>query len=171
VDSVVITTARAKQIADIPRIERAAAALFAEADLPQHIRHRVTAAADLRHAMDDDRLWVAILNGRRTIGYAMADIVDDEAYLTEVDVLPEFGRRGIGTQLVNTVVKWAASSGFDTLALITFRHLPWNAPFYEKLGFSCIDPAEHGPELSGLIEEEQQIGIDTANRVAMQIIL
>jgi hypothetical protein len=67
------------------------------------------------------------------------------------------------------VADWARTSGFSALLLITFQHLPWNAPFYEKLGFSAMDPAERGPGLEGLILEEQQIGIDTSKRVAMRM--
>jgi GNAT superfamily N-acetyltransferase len=103
------------------------------------------------------------------VGFAMAEIVDRQAYLTELDVLPEFGRQGIGSRLVRAVEEWAKTSDFESLSLITFRHLPWNAPFYEKLGFSIINSAEHGPELAGLMEEERQVGVNMDNRVAMKL--
>ncbi len=168
-ESLVIDIARAEHLADIPGIELAGATLFAESDLPQRLRHRVTAAEDLQEALLSGRLWTAVLNGHKTVGFAMAETVDGQAYLTEVDVLPEYGRQGIGTKLVRTVAHWAGNNGFCTLSLITFHHLPWNAPFYEKIGFTLIDPMEHGPELAGLIQEERQVGIDTASRVAMKM--
>jgi len=58
---------------------------------------------------------------------------------------------------------------FTCLTLVTFRHLAWNAPFYEKLGFQGMDPSEHGRELASLIEEEHLIGINVANRIAMRL--
>lgn len=168
-DPITIEPARETHLADIPGIELAGATLFAEADLPQDIRYRVTAAADLRDAFNESRIWVAIHQSRQTVGFAMAEVVDRQAYLTEIDVLPAFSRRGTGTRLVRAVLEWARACKFDSLSLITFRHLPWNAPFYEKLGFSMVDSAEHGPELAGLMEEERQVGINMDNRVVMTL--
>ena len=168
-DPIAIELAREEHLAHIPGIELAGATLFAEADLPQEVRYRVTAVTDLRDAFNEGRIWVAIHGSRQTVGFAMAEIVDRQAYLTELDVLPEFGRQGIGSRLVRAVEAWAKTSDFESLSLITFRHLPWNAPFYEKLGFSIINSAEHGPELLGLMEEERQVGINMDNRVAMKL--
>ncbi len=168
-DPIAIELARQEHLADIPGIELAGATLFTEADLPQEVRYRVTGGTDLRHAFNEDRLWVATHQSGQAVGFAMAEVVDRQAYLTEIDVLPAFGRQGIGTRLVHAVVEWAGACDFDSLSLITFRHLPWNAPFYEKLGFSIVDFAEHGPELLGLMEEERQVGINMDNRVAMKL--
>ena len=168
--SVSIMPACERRLNSIPPIELAGATLYSEADLPLHVRHRVPDPADLRAAMHAGRLWVAALN-ERLVGFAMADVVDGQAYLVEVDVHPQYARRGIGSGLVNTVVAWARDTGFLTLSLVTFQHLPWNAPFYEKLGFSAMDPAEHGPGLARLILEENRIGIDTSKRIAMRMTL
>jgi len=164
-----IAPADTAHLGEIPRIELAAATLFSEADLPSAVRYKVTEPTDLREALQQNRLWVALTREDEIIGFSMADIVDDQAYLVEVDVLPDYSRQGIGTKLIGAVIQWARSQGFDTLWLVTFCHLPWNAPFYERLGFSVVDPAEHGAELASLIEEEAQVGIDIDNRVAMRI--
>lgn len=168
-DTILIAPAAAVHLEEIPTIELAAASMFAEADLPQNVRYKVTEPADLRTAMQEKRIWVAVVDERKTAGFAMTDIADGQAYLVEVDVLPEYSRKGIGTQLVGAAIAWARSQGLASLWLITFRHVPWNAPFYEKLGFSIVDPAEHGVELASLIEEEGQLGINTDNRVVMRI--
>jgi len=110
-------------------------------------------------------------DGDRTVGFAAASVVDGGGYLDELDVMPEFGRQGIGTGLVMTVVDWARARKFPCLTLITFRHLTWNAPFYEKLGFERMEPARYGRELAGLMEEESRIGINIANRIAMRMVL
>jgi GNAT superfamily N-acetyltransferase len=101
----------------------------------------------------------------------MADVVDSDAYIAEVGVTPEFGGRGIGTRLVEAAIAWARDQGFDAIRLVTFSHLPWNAPFYEKLGFSVVDRPEPGTELAGLMEEERRAGIEITNRVAMLLTL
>jgi GNAT superfamily N-acetyltransferase len=165
---VLIDKARERHLAAIPGIELAGVTLFSETDLPQHIRHRVTAIEDLREALEDGRLWTAC-EADHVVGFALADVVDGQAYLTEVDVLPDYGRQGIGSRLVETVVNWARDGGFSSLSLLTFRHLAWNAPFYEKLGFRPIAAAEHGPEIEGLMSDEADIGIDRSMRVAMRL--
>ena len=166
-----VTLAGKEHLAAIGPIETAAATLFSEADLPAAIRYRVTATDVLHEAQDDARIWVALADGGLPVGFAMATLVDNEAHLDELNVLPNYGRRGIGTELVNAVTCWARNNGFSALTLITFKHLPWNAAFYEKLGFVRLTAAELDGELAGLIAEEGKAGIDVNKRLAMQLVL
>jgi hypothetical protein len=57
------------------------------------------------------------------------------------------------------------------LGLVTFKHLPWNAPFYAKLGFIVMDAPEYGPGFSKLFDDEKRLGINIENRVAMRLML
>jgi len=166
--SVSVELAERRHLTEIPKIELASATMFPETDLPQTIRHRVTEIHDLQDALTHKRLWVAQHNDK-PIGFALAGIVDGVGYLDELAVVPNFARQGVGTRLVSSVVEWARASNFTCLTLVTFRHLAWNAPFYEKLGFQGMDPSEHGRELAGLIEEEHLIGINITNRIAMRL--
>lgn len=169
--SISILQPNREHITAIPGIEVAAATMFSEADLPLNLRHRVTAMADLRAANDKDQLWVAVTAKEKTVGFAAVDVMDNQACLEELDVLPEFGRRGIGTRLLQTVVDWARNAEHDSLLLVTFRHVPWNAPFYEKNGFKILHPTDYGPDIAGRIQEEVRAGINVRNRVAMQLLL
>ena len=166
-----VTLAGKEHLAAIGPIETAAATLFSEADLPADIRYRVTATDVLHEAQDDARIWVALADGDLPVGFAMATLVDNEAHLDELNVLPNYGRRGIGTELVKAVTRWARDDGFSVLTLITFKHLPWNAAFYENLGFVRLTAAELDGELAGLIAEEGKAGIDVNKRLAMQLVL
>jgi GNAT superfamily N-acetyltransferase len=166
-----VTLAGKEHLAAIGPIETAAATLFSEADLPTDIRYRVTATDILREAQDDARIWVALADGDLPVGFAMATLVDNEAHLDELNVMPNYGRRGIGTELVKAVTRWARDEGFSVLTLITFKHLPWNAAFYEKQGFVRLTAAELDGELAGLIAEEGKAGIDVNKRLAMQLVL
>jgi GNAT superfamily N-acetyltransferase len=168
VASISVRLAESQHLAEIPKIELAAATLFSEADLPESIRYKVTGRSDLQEGLGHERLWVALHEGT-PVGFALASVVDGVGYLDELSVRPEFGRQGVGTTLVSTVVDWARTEDFPCLTLVTFRHLAWNAPFYEKLGFRGLDSSEHGTELAGLIEEERLIGINIADRVAMRL--
>jgi GNAT superfamily N-acetyltransferase len=153
----------------IPAIELAASAMFSEADLPLEIRYRVSDAELLNEAQSDSRLWVALTDDRIPVGFAMADIVDGSAHLDEMDVVPEFGRQGIGTRLLKTIIKWARDNHFPMLTLVTFRHLPWNAPFYKKMGFESMAACEIGSGLAGLLQEEGNAGIDLHKRTCMKL--
>ena len=69
----------------------------------------------------------------------MGERLDDEAlHLEELDVLPGHGRQGIGTRLVRALCDGARGRGIAAVTLCTFRDVPWNAPFYERLGFRIL---------------------------------
>lgn len=164
-----IELASSEHLSAIPAIELAASAMFPEADLPLENRYCVTEDELLHEAQSAARLWVALTDDRTPVGFAMADIVDGGAHLDEMDVIPDFGRHGIGTRLVRTLVDWARSSDHQALTLITFRHLPWNAPFYEKMGFEAMASSELGEELASLLQQEGEAGIDMQRRICMKL--
>ncbi len=141
--------------------------MFSEADLPPEVRYAVTDAETLREALQVGQIWVATDLQETPVGFAMAALVDGNPHLDEMDVLPAHGRNGIGTRLVHTVIDWAASHGHDLLTLVTFRHLPWNAAFYARLGFETLLAGDVGPEIKELLEEERCAGINLENRVVM----
>ncbi|MCH8336023.1 MAG: GNAT family N-acetyltransferase [Proteobacteria bacterium] len=164
-----IELAESEHLSAIPAIELAASALFPEVDVPLENRYCVTEDELLREAQSDARLWVALTGDRIPVGFAMADFVDGGAHLDQMDVIPDFGRQGIGTHLVRTLIDWARSGDYPVITLITFRHLPWNAPFYEKLGFEAMASSELGAELAGLLKAEGEAGIDVRRRICMQL--
>lgn len=167
-DAYRIAPASPAHLPEIPKIEQAAASVFAAGDLPPALRYRVTDRELLRAAQRDGRLWVA-LAAAHPVGFALADVADGQAYLSEIDVHPEHARQGLGTRLVRAVVDWAAARPFAYVLLVTFRHLPWNAPFYERLGFVALPDDEVGPEVREFIDEEGAAGIDTAKRIVMRL--
>ena len=164
-----IKLAGSEHLSAIPAIELAASAMFAESDLPLEIRYLVSEDELLQEAQSEARLWVALTEDRTPVGFAMADIIDSRAHLDEMDVIPDFGRQGIGTRLVHTLIDWARSGNYPEITLITFRYLPWNAPFYEKMGFVSMEPSEIGEELTSLLHEEGEAGIDVRKRVCMKL--
>jgi GNAT superfamily N-acetyltransferase len=166
-----IVAATRRHLLDIPKLEQAAATMFPEDDLPAALRYLVTDRDTLRDAQREGRLWVAVDPQQGAAGFALAEVLDGEAYLDQIDVHPRHARRGIGTRLVNTVIGWAESREFSSISLITFRHLPWNARFYEKFGFVRLEPHELSRSMSQILEEEAQAGIDVAKRVGMRRIL
>ncbi len=164
-----IETAATEHLTAIPAIEQAAATLFAEADLPGELRYVVTNHAELLAAQRNRRLWVALNDDEHPVGFAMTDIVDGHAHLDEMDVHPSHARRGLGRRLLQRAISVARDDGHERMTLITFRHLPWNAPFYEKFGFSVLPGENLGPGIRLLLAEEREAGLNIDNRVAMQV--
>jgi len=101
------------------------------------------------------------------VGFACVEIVDGAAHLWQLAVLPSQGRRGRGTALVTAVCDWAEAHGFEAVTLTTFRDVPWNGPFYERLGFEVV--GEPGPGLAAIRLHERAVGDDGFGpRVAMR---
>ena len=118
----------------------------------------------------DAQAWVAVADGA-VCGYAIADVIDGNAHLEQVTVRPEFGRRGIGRQILDEVIAWARAQQFRSITLLTFRDVAWNGPYYARLGFVEIADAELGPELAALRTHEATLGLDVSSRMAMRLSL
>jgi GNAT superfamily N-acetyltransferase len=109
------------------------------------------------------------LAGNVPVGFARVEIIDARtAHLEEIDVCPAHGRRGLGTRLVTEVCEWAASAGYESVTLTTFRDVPWNGPFYERLGFRVVPGAELSAALRAIVEAEARRGLDPSRRVTME---
>jgi GNAT superfamily N-acetyltransferase len=166
--AVSITPASPADLPALAGIERAAARLFPPEDLAPALAETTVPAATLEEARASGRLFVARL-GDRPVGFLVACLLDGEPFIIELDVLPEHHRRGLGSALVRAIVGWAGARGLRGVTLTTFRHLPFNAPFYAKLGFVELPPAEQGPQLRARLAEEAEQGLDPAKRVAMRL--
>ena len=162
-----IEQASGEHLRFIPAIELAAASMFPEEDLPRSLRYRVTDNVVLRQACEARKLWVALTGDGQAVGYAMTDTMDGHAHLHEMDVHPSHARQGLGTRLLAAAMEKARLDEFSHISLVTFRHLPWNAPFYEKRGFSTLPLQKQGPQLRALLAEESDAGLNGLNRIAM----
>jgi len=165
-----IGVARSHELADLSRIELAAAAMFPPEYLAPELRERGLPPSFFEDASSEGRLWVArTVEPLAPIGFAAVILLDGSAHLHEIDVLPAHGRRGIGRALVLRVAQWARASGFASLTLSTFRQLPWNEPFYASLGFAEIADRDVGPQLRAAMAKEAEQGLDPSRRVAMRL--
>jgi GNAT superfamily N-acetyltransferase len=151
----------------IGAIELAAAQLLA-GHASDAALNEVTDLRELRSAQEQERLWV-VINGDVPVGFAHADVLETGvAHLQEVDVHPDHGRRGLGAQLVATVCGWARASNFESIVLTTFRDVPWNMPFYLKLGYEVVPPDEWSATIRSIVSDEHRRGLDLARRVVMR---
>ena len=142
-----IVLAEPNHVNALPAIERAAAALFDDSDLPPALRDETIAVEALLAAANQGHLWVAVLSTDEPVGFALVSTSGDTVHLEEMDVQPGHARQGIGTALVRTVCDWAREQGFAAVTLTTFRHLAWNVSFYARNGFVCLGDEEQTPAL------------------------
>jgi 4-diphosphocytidyl-2-C-methyl-D-erythritol kinase len=78
------------------------------------------APEDFAAALARGQLWVAAV-GAEVVGFACAELVDDAVHLDELDVLPAWGRRGIGQALVAAVVAYEAARGLPEALRVVMR--------------------------------------------------
>jgi GNAT superfamily N-acetyltransferase len=112
--------------------------------------------------------WVAVDELDRPVGYVVVDVVDGNAHIEQISVLPDHRGRGLGKDLLDAVQTWAIETGYPALTLTTFTHVPWNRPLYEHLGFVVVPEDELQPGLRRVREHESRIGLDPMWRVCMR---
>ena len=87
-------------------------------------------------------------------GYLWLAELEGQGHIEELAVTRAEGRRGLGGLLVATAEAWAGRRGARALTLTTFSEVPWNGPWYARLGFAAFEPAP-GSRLAGLLAEER----------------
>ena len=165
----VIRPATVDDVPEVQAVQIAAGERFRELDDP-----RIARTADappywtvgLEKACTEQRAWVAVDDAGSIIGFAVAWVVDGEGHLDELAVAPASGRRGVGRALVDQVVTWTDAQEFGSITLTTFRDVPWNAPYYEKLGFRVVSTLT--PALQALVDEQATWGLEPSLRVVMR---
>lgn len=164
-----IRLAVADDIPQLAAIERAAATIFPPGSIPDAIRDDAVPEELHREGMEKGDLFIAADALNRPVGYALMRFVDTLALLAQLDVHPDHGKQGLGTALIRHAAERARTLGFTALYLTTFTHVPWNAPFYTKLGFAALLPEKLPPAIRLILHAERAAGL--ANRTAMRLAL
>lgn len=162
-----ILQARPEHMAALPEIERAAADIYPEEVLPQGLRAQTSSIEDFESARRLGLLWVAVAADGSPVGFALAEDHGIDLHSDELDMHPAYQRRGIGRALVGAVCQAAWEAGHRGVTLTTYADIPWNAPWYERLGFRVVAPEEVSPERTATVQSETQSGFDPQLRVAM----
>jgi GNAT superfamily N-acetyltransferase len=169
IDEYTVGLASREHIRMLPEIERAAAALFPDDVLTPETRASTVPIEQLEAAHAEGRLWAALTKTGTPVGFAIAIRESETAFLREVDVHPAHQQKGLGRQLIKSVLAWAQAHQFSFVTLTTFEYVPWNAPFYSRLGFRKLAEHELSCDLLGRLQSERRQGL--RQRVAMQLTL
>jgi GNAT superfamily N-acetyltransferase len=168
VSAAAIRPPRRDELAALVAIERDAGALFITIGMPEIAYDDPGTVPELEPFRAAGHAWVAVDPDDRPIAYLISAVVDGCAHVEQVSVARAHGRRGLGAALVDHLGAVAAAEGRPAVTLTTFRDVPWNAPYYERLGFRVVAPADQGPELAALVAEEAERIPGDAPRVAMR---
>jgi len=167
-----IRPARPADAATLPAIERSAAELFrldpalawlADSDVPDATQHL--------QAVEQGHVWIAENTAGQLAGFLRAVEIDNQLHVEELSVSQHFQGRGIGRKLLLDVIEHARRQQLEAITLTTFRDLPWNAPFYQRMGFVPLNEVDAGPRLSAVLNDEIAHGLPGERRCAMRLML
>jgi GNAT superfamily N-acetyltransferase len=168
-----IRTARADELPVLVSIDDDAGTLYAEwgleLALPETHPFTVAERALWGGAIERGAVYLALDGAREPIGFAALVLLDGVAYLDQLSVRRRAMRRGVGRRLLEVAIHWARSQSQRALTLTTYRHLPFNRPFYERQGFLILPDAEVTPGLAHHLEEQRRYLPMPEQRVAMRL--
>ncbi|MFJ2478916.1 GNAT family N-acetyltransferase [Pseudomonas sp. NPDC087598] len=166
----IVRRASPADAAALPAIERSAAELFrrdpalawlADAEVPgveQHVQ-----------AIEEMCVWVVESAGQPLAGFLRALEIDNQLHIEELSVSQDFQGQGMGRALVLAVIEQARRMQLQAVTLTTFRDLPWNAPFYQRLGFAVLTRQDTPPHLLSALQSEIAHGFPGERRCAMRL--
>ncbi|KPF41085.1 GNAT family N-acetyltransferase [Rhizobium sp. AAP43] len=125
---------------------------------------------ELQHYLDHDFLLAACDSDGKVIGYCGGTVEENHLHIGEMDVHPTWQRKGIGRRLITTMIEDARTRGLKGATLTTDRYAPFNARFYESLGFRIVQGDTLSPRLHKVLEAEAEKGLDPCRRVAMMLV-
>ena len=162
-----IARAEPGQVEALCAIERAAMELFrGHRAWPFYARVTMPPEA-LRAGIERGLVWVARSDASgEPVGFVWLDVEGGaDIGVAEIDVLPAWGRRGIGAALLEHACAWAGAAGYRRITLGTLADVPWNAPFYARHGFTVVDKRD--PAFAVARERDRENGFPDDLRVFM----
>ncbi|MFC5436728.1 4-(cytidine 5'-diphospho)-2-C-methyl-D-erythritol kinase [Rhodanobacter umsongensis] len=121
----------------------------------------------LQQAISRGLVWVALNEACLPVGFVWLDTDAGGGVIgiADIDVLPDYGQRGIGAALLEHACAWARGAGYRRVDLGTLAEVPWNAPFYAKHGFAMVDKSD--PAFAYARERDRENGLPEHLRVFM----
>ncbi|MCU7729732.1 GNAT family N-acetyltransferase [Actinoplanes sp. KI2] len=163
-----IRPARDEDAASLVAIEEAAGRIFADVGMDFVAQDDPGTVEELLPYVRDGRAWVVDGPDGAPVAYLIAEWVDGNVHVEQVSVVPEYGRRGLGSALIEHVAGWARERGAPALTLTTYAEVAWNAPYYERLGFRRLADDELTPGLRRIRAAEAEHGLDRWPRLGMR---
>lgn len=162
-----IRYARAEDLPQLRGIEAAAGEAFRRVGMAAIAEDPPPALDTLTVYQQDGRVWVASDSADNPVAYLLLDVVDRFAHIAQVTVHPRCARRGLGRLLIEEAARWAGARGLHGLTLTTFEQVPWNAPYYRRLGFREVPESQWPVGMRQIVQSEREHGLAAWPRVVM----
>lgn len=143
----------------LPAIEQSAGQLFSTLEDLRWISESGVQSVEKHLAFINHKgHWVAINSDNEPVGFIMTTPLPESLFIHELSVSQDWQNRGIGKLLIQKIKDEAKIHKFDVVTLTTFRHVPWNAPYYQRLGFSILSESEIPHSLQEILNNEVESG-------------
>ena len=153
---------------DLPDIERSSGAIFREWPGLEWIADDTVQSADQHRALIAQGVALVAEDGESgVVGFLNGELTPDGLHIWQIAVHHDWQGQGIGRRLIAAAGRTAAERGAKALTLTTFRDVPWNEPYYRRLGFHTLADEAITPRLLKVIENEGKAGIPVELRCAM----
>jgi predicted N-acetyltransferase YhbS len=116
-----------------------------------------------------DGLVLVAEDAGEVVGFASCQACADALHLWELAVRHDRQGRGLGAALVRGCADLARSRGLGAVTLTTFKDIPWNGPYYRRLGFAELADETLNPRMSIIRRREADLGLEVDARCAMQL--
>jgi len=156
----VLREATPRDLPALRELERAAGAPFRSLGMAVIADDEPPGVTELSAFQADGRAWVYTDTDDVPVAYLLVDVLDDQAHIEQVSVHPDHARQRLGQRLIDHVEIWARTRGLASLVLTTYRDVPWNAPYYARLGFTELEEPALGPGLREVRRQEADRGLD-----------
>jgi GNAT superfamily N-acetyltransferase len=162
---------RREDVARLPEVEQSAGELFRTIPPLASVADQPNVGTRRHVAFIKTGLSFVAVDGKdQPVGFMLAVVCAGRSlHIDELVVAREHQGQGAGTALIARAAACAMARGLASLTLTTFRHVPWNAPFYERRGFRILADSEFEPWLRQEIERESRLGQPTHLRCAMAL--
>ena len=114
--------------------------------------------------------WVAQADNR-PVGFLLAEAQEKSLFIVEISLHRVCQGKGLGRKLMAYMQEWASQRHFSELTLTTFRDVPWNAPWYARMGFEVLPEASLSAMLRQKLMQEVAHGMAYESRCAMRLML
>ncbi|MDW5500461.1 GNAT family N-acetyltransferase [Pseudomonas lundensis] len=170
--SLQIRLAQPQDIAQLIAVERSAAQLFHQQPAWRFIADGPVMSSQ-QHAdfIQRQHEWLAESTAGEVAGFTAVVSQQQDWHIAELSVAADWQRQGLGRRLIAEMAAQARLQGVQRLTLTTFIDVPWNAPYYQRLGFCPIAAERLSASLRHQLAEELAHGFAAGSRCAMEFTL
>jgi GNAT superfamily N-acetyltransferase len=160
----VLRPATSQEVGSLPAIEMASAARFHDSVHPGAADGQPISEGLHARWLAHEGVWVAESPRGELVGFVDWIPMALDMFVVELDVHPDHAGRRLGSQLLDAIAEFGSRLGFERMVLRTYRDVPWNEPYYRKLGFAPLAREEEHAELANVRAQESSVGLDDSKR-------